>query len=46
MTVVAVGRPDRVDLELPTATRRLEADDLLLVVARPGSVARLLEKLS
>ena len=46
VTVVAVRRPDRVEVELPTATRRLEADDVLIVVARPGSVARLLEKLS
>ena len=46
VTVVAVRRPDRVEVELPTATRRLEADDVLIVVARPSSVARLLEKLS
>ena len=46
VTVVALRRPDQDAVELPSATRRLEADDLLIVVARPGGVGRLLEKVS
>ena len=44
VTVVGVRRPDRDTVDLPTATRRLAEDDLLLVVARPGGVTRLLDK--
>lgn len=44
VTVVGVRRPEQDTVDLPTAARRLAADDLLLVVARPGGVTRLLEK--
>jgi trk system potassium uptake protein TrkA len=46
LTVVAIRERDRDIIDLPDPRRRLEATDLLLVVARPGTVSRLLEKLS
>jgi trk system potassium uptake protein TrkA len=46
VNVVAVRKTEHDTVDLPDPLRRLEAGDLLLVVARPGAVGTLLEKLS
>ncbi|MCB9598473.1 MAG: TrkA family potassium uptake protein [Sandaracinaceae bacterium] len=46
VTVVAVRRPDQDAIDLPSPSRPLEAGDLLVLVSRPGAVAKLLEKIS
>lgn len=46
VTVVATRRPDDDNISLPNPSRVLGEDDLLVIVSRPGAVARLLEKVS
>lgn len=46
VTVIAVRRPERETAELPDPRRPLDPDDLLVVVARRGAVANLLERVS
>ncbi|MCZ7684849.1 MAG: TrkA C-terminal domain-containing protein [Sandaracinaceae bacterium] len=46
VTVIAIRWRGRETAELPDPRRALEADDLLVVVARRGAVARLLERVS
>ena len=46
VTVVATRRPGEDMIDMPDPRRALQADDLLVVVSRPGAVARLLEKVS
>jgi trk system potassium uptake protein TrkA len=46
VTVVAVRLPGQDGVQLPNPTRAIEASDLLVVVSKPGAIAKLLEKLS
>lgn len=46
VTVVAMRRPGKDVIDMPSPTRRLEADDLLVLVSRPGAVGKLLEKVT
>ena len=46
VNVVGIRHEDRDVLAIPDPTKGLAADDLLLVVSRPGGVAKLLEKIS
>jgi trk system potassium uptake protein len=46
VTVIAMRRADRETAELPDPRRPLGPDDLLVVVARRGAVAQLLQKVS
>ncbi len=46
VTVIAVRRTHKETVELPDPRRPLEAEDLLVVVARRGAIAGLLEKIS
>lgn len=46
VTVIAVRRRERETAELPDPRRALEPEDLLVVVARRGAVARLLERVA
>jgi trk system potassium uptake protein TrkA len=46
VTVIAVRRTQKETVELPDPRRPLEAEDLLVVVAQRGAIARLLEKIA
>jgi trk system potassium uptake protein TrkA len=46
LNVVAVRRGGTSSADMPIPNRAIESDDLLVVVSRPGAVARLLEGLS
>ncbi|MGE0792028.1 MAG: TrkA family potassium uptake protein [Sandaracinaceae bacterium] len=46
VTVVAMRKPGQEGIDFPVPTQPLEEGDLLVVVSRPGAVAKLLEKVS
>jgi K+/H+ antiporter YhaU regulatory subunit KhtT len=45
LTIVAIRLKAEQGITLPSPTAKLDPDDVLVVVAQPGAVARMMERL-